>query len=308
MKKAVILGNTALNYSWFVLTYRQGLLRNGWDVTDIDYKSQSLQNIKGQLLTLKPKYVFTHLTFHQSVHNLSNVLNMYREVTQKVGTKFVHTCNDARREDRYMGDVSDVIYMAFVGTLDLVHNGNNAWNIPTYYAPYSSLCYDKMAKPVPDLMFPVPLFTGSYGSHNDRKKFIDKLLKRMKVAIVGTQTQGDLRHRTPELSVSARCILGLCTGYDIDGYIDVRPFQYLGTGACMIMRKYKNMDAVIPEHLYYPFDSYNNEGADKVLEHWERIQKTDTRPMQESAFEYIQAHHSCKVRLAFVLEKLENGY
>ncbi len=307
MKKAVILGNTALGYSWFYLTYRQGLMRNGWDVHDVDYKSQSLASIRDQLVSIKPQYVFTHLTFHQNINNLSSVLQMYREVTNKVGTKFVHTCNDARREDRYMGDISDVIYMAFVGTLDMCHSGHNAWNIPVFYTPYSTLCYDSMGKVKQNLMFPVPLFTGSYGSHKDRKNFIDKLAKRMKVALIATQSKSDLRHQTLDLSISARCILGLCTGYDIDGYIDVRPFQYLGAGACMIMRKFKKMDALIPEHLYYPFDSYGNDGADKVLEHWERIQKTDTRPMQESAFEYMQAHHSCKVRLAFVLEKLENG-
>jgi hypothetical protein len=304
--RVVLLGNTALNYSWFILTYRQGLQRNGCEVRDMDYKSQSLLNIRDQLISYKPDYVFTHLTFHQSVNNLASVLGMYRDVTNRVGTKFVHTCNDARHEDRYMGDISDVIYMAFVGTLDLVQSGLAAWNIPVWYAPYSSLCYDKMAEPINALQFKLPLFTGSYGSHRDRKEFIDRLIKRMRIFSIGTQSQSDLRHRTPELSASAKCILGLCTGYDIDGYIDVRPFQYLGTGACMISRKFKNQDAIIPEDLYYPFTSYGADGVNQVLEHWEKIQKTDTRPMQEKAFKYMQTHHSCEVRLKFVLEKL-NG-
>jgi hypothetical protein len=206
-----------------------------------------------------------------------------------------------------MGDISDVIYMAFVGTLDLVQSGLSAWNIPVWYSPYSSLCYDKMAKPVPDLSFQMPLFTGGYSSHRDRKEFIDRLIKRMNIMNIATQSQSDLRHRSHELSASAKCILGLCTGYDIDGYIDVRPFQYLGSGACMIMRKFKNMDAMIPDNLYYPFTSYGADGVDNLIEHWERIQKTDTTKMRESAFEFIQVNHSCEVRLAFVLEKLENG-
>ena len=45
-------------------------------------------------------------------------------------------------------------------------------------------------------------------------------------------------------------ILGLCTGYDLDGYIDVRPFQYLGEGAVLIARKFLNMDNIIPPDLY----------------------------------------------------------
>ena len=306
MNKAVILGNTRLNYSWFVLTYRQGLQRNGWEVIDMDYKSQSLNSIKQQLISMKPKYVFTHLSFHESVNNIGSVLQMYRDVKNAVGTRFVHTCNDARTIDRYMGDISDVIYMAFVGTLELVQNGLNAWNIPVWYAPYSSLCYDRIAPPAQDLMYPMPVFTGGYGSHQDRKNFIDKLLKRsFPLMVISTQSKNDLRHRTPELSASARAIMGLCTGYDIDGYIDVRPFQYLGTGACFISRKFKNMSATIPDELYYPFDSYGNDGVDQVLEHWETINKTDTTKIRQKAFDYMQMHHSCKARLSFVLEKLE---
>ena len=80
MNKAVILGNTRLNYSWFVLTYRQGLRRNGWDVIDVDYKSQSLGMIRNTLIEIKPKYVFTHLSFHESVNNVGAVLQMYRDV------------------------------------------------------------------------------------------------------------------------------------------------------------------------------------------------------------------------------------
>ena len=33
--KAVILGNTKLNYSWFVKTYREGLRKNGVEVYGI---------------------------------------------------------------------------------------------------------------------------------------------------------------------------------------------------------------------------------------------------------------------------------
>jgi hypothetical protein len=96
-----------------------------------------------------------------------------------------------------------------------------------------------MAEPVKDLMFKKPIFTGSPNSHKDRSQFIKKLQEIMPIKIVTTKSSENLRGRTPELSVSAKCILGLCTGYDIGGYIDVRPFQYLGTGACMIMRKFK---------------------------------------------------------------------
>ena len=303
--KAVLLGNTKLNYSWFILTYRQGLQRNGVQVYDIDYKSNSLANIKQMMIDIKADYCFTHLTFHTSVNPIGRVLQMYRDVTKAVGTKFIHTCNDARFQDRYMGDISNVIHMAFVGNLELLQTGLASWNIPVYFAPYSALCYDKMAKPAPDLMFKEPVFTGSVGSHGDRKQFIERIAKRVPIRVFQTQSQNDLRHRTPELSVSAKCILGLCTGYDVDGYIDVRPFQYMGAGACMISRKFMSMDAIIPPDLYYPITSYGSAGADQLIDHWNRIQKEDTTELRVKAFNYMQKHHSCKERMKLVLEKLE---
>ncbi len=311
--KVVLLGNTALNYSWFIKTYRQGLKRNGCELHEIDYKTNSLAGIRDQLVSIKPKYVFTHLTFHNNINSIGSVLGMYREVTKKVGTKWVHTCNDARTEDRYMGDLSDVIHMGFVGTLDMLYNCMSAWNIPVYYAPYSCLCYDEPSGPAKDLMFKEPVFTGGYGSHKDRKNFIDLLMKRIPIRMFATQSVNDLRHRTPELSMSAKCILGLCTGYNINGYIDVRPFQYMGTGAVMITRKFMGMDAMIPEEcekrhekLYYPITSYGTKGADQLIDHWNRIQKEDQTELRIAAFDFMQRNHSCEVRLQYILEKLKH--
>jgi hypothetical protein len=70
------------------------------------------------------------------------------------------------------------------------------------------------------------------------------------------------------LSVS----LGLCVGYEIPGYMDVRPFQYLGTGAFMIMRKFQDMDAYIPDDLYVGFQTYDEPQYVKKM--WERYKDT----------------------------------
>jgi hypothetical protein len=302
--KAVILGNTKLNYSWFVLTHRQGLKLNGAELFEIDYKSNPLLNIKQILLSIKADYVFTHLTFHAHINSIENVLQMQKEVNKKVGTKFIHTCNDARKEDRYMSDISDAFYMAFVGTHDMKKNCEKVWKIPVFYSPYSSLCYDKILPAEQDLAFREAVFTGSPGSHKDRSNFIQKLSKKIPLKIFQTQSNNDLRHKTRQLSSSAKCILGLCTGYDIDGYIDVRPFQYLGAGACMIIRKFKNMDKVIPSDIYFPINSYDDESIEKTVYYYKKCLTEDTSKMREKAFKYIQENHSCKVRIREVLDKI----
>ena len=118
MREAVILGNTKLGYSWFVLTHLDGLGKNGWRTHQIDYKTVPLKVIRDLLVSMKPEYVFTHLTFHQNVNPTSLVLEMYRDVNKKVGTKFIHTMNDARVVDRYMDNVEGSIYAAFVGNTE----------------------------------------------------------------------------------------------------------------------------------------------------------------------------------------------
>jgi len=309
--KAVILGNTKLNYSWFVKTYRQGLQRNGVEVHEIDYKTTALANIKQILLQLKADMVFTHLTFHAHVNPVESVLQMYRDVHKQVGTIFCHTCNDARTHDRYMGSVEGAYQVAFVGTHALAANCQKAWDIPCHYTPYSSLCYNTMALPVPELSFTEPVFTGSPNAHrtgwaDNRAQFIEDLMKVMPIRIFKTQSASDLRKRSHELSASAKCILGLCVGYEIDGYIDVRPFQYLGSGACMIMRKYPNTEDIIPDDLYMPIYGYGEEDVNQVYYHWQMIQRTDTMEMRQRAMDYIQQNHSCEVRIAEVLEHIKD--
>lgn len=302
--KFVILGNTKLGYSWFVLTHRQGIKLNGHELWEIDYKSTPLNNIASVLKSIKADFVFTHLTFHTSVHPTDRVLQMYRDVNRAVGTKFIHTLNDARTVDRYMDNVSDAIHCAFVGNTDCIDSCRDAWKIPVFFSPYSSLTYDSIAKRAPDLSFKDAVFTGSVGAHGDRSSFIKKLQERMPIKIFQTQSGNDLRKRTPELSISANNILGLCTGYDIDHYIDVRPFQYMGCGAVMTTRVFMNMDDIIPYHLFYPFYGYSDEDADEVKSIHYNFCQSDNMKLREKAFKFIQDHHSCKVRIGDCIDVL----
>jgi spore maturation protein CgeB len=302
--KAVIIGNTNLGYSWFVLTFTQGLMLNGVDVRHIDYKSTPLQQIKKKLLNFKPDIIFTHLSFHQHIHPTDRVLNFFKDIKKHIDVKVVHSCNDARTHDRYMGDLRGIFDIALVGSYPLVKNCTEAFKIPVNFCSYSSLTYDKMANFAPDLAFKQPVFTGSPGAHrtgwaDNRAGFIEALQKVMPIKIFKTQSGKDLRKRTPELSVSAECILGLCVGYEIPGYMDVRPFQYLGTGAFMIMRKFNDMDNYIPDDLYVSFENYDDPLYVKEL--WDRYRGKDTSEMRNNAFNYIQHHHSSKVRMKSVL-------
>jgi hypothetical protein len=311
IKKAVILGNTKSPmgrkepYSWFVLTYTQGLKLNNIDVHHVDYKSNSLKQIKNKIIDIKPDVVFTHLSFHSNLRPTHKVLQMQRDIIQACNPIFVHVMMDAYRDDRYMGDVSDAFHIAFVGNHEILERGRKAWNIPTHYSPYSALCYDEMAKPSKDLAFKEPIFTGSPYLHPDRSDFIRRLLKKIPLRIFQTQTGNDLRHRTPELSVSSSSILGLCTGYDITGYHNVRYWQFLGTGACLIARRFSNTKELIPDDLYFGFDGYTNGDVNKVIEYHKRSIKEDTTRMRVDAFNFIQKYHNCGGRIKDIIDVIE---
>jgi hypothetical protein len=292
-KKALIIGNTALNYSWFVKTFTQGLTLNDVTVYHVDYKSTPLDKLRWEILKIRPDYIFTHLSFHSHIHPTTTIMNFFKDIKSEISVKVIHTCQDARTKDRYMGD--------------LMNNCSKAFKIPVFYSPYSSLTYDKMGQRERELAFKNPVFTGSPGAHrtgwaDNRAGFIEALQRVMPIKIFKTQSGNDLRERTLNLSYSASCILGLCVGYEIPGYMDVRPFQYLGTGAFMIMRKFMDMDKYIPDDLYVPFYSYKDPMVVKNL--WDEWKDKDTMEMKQKAFKYVQQHHSCKVRMKQVLDVL----
>jgi hypothetical protein len=157
------------------------------------------------------------------------------------------------------------------------------------------------------LDFGVPVFTGIAGAHVDRAQFLKDLKAVMNIKLIETQSKKDLRDQTLDLSMSS-VILGLSTGYDVDGYMDVRPFQYLGAGAIMIMRKFNGMEKLIPDDLYFPFHSYGDATVVKNL--WERIQelkKSGLESRQEKIFKYMQQNHSSKVRMRRLVKILTQG-
>lgn len=303
MNKVVILGNIKTGYSWFCLTHIQGLKINGYNVVEIDYKSTSLHTLKQRLISENPKYIFTHLTFHSKINPTSDILQVYNDVKRVTDCKIIHTMNDARKKDRYMDDISGAIDVAFVGNTECIKVCKKAWNIPIYFSSYSSLHYDKMGKPTKKYMFENPVFGGSPNSHRDRSNFIKSLQKIINIEVFKTKSENDFRKNTLEISASAKCILGLCTGYNINHYIDVRPFQHLGAGAFMIMRKFKKMDDIIPDNLYVPFYSYDDPYVVKTL--FDEWKNKDTSKIRKRAFKYIQRHHSCKVRMKNVVNVIE---
>lgn len=309
--KICILGNTNSDprkaYSWFCKTTAQGLVLNGHEVIGFDYKSHSIDKIHDFLIKHKFDILFTHLTFHGH-HKVEKILEIFDEVRSCFDTKIIHTMQDARPEPRYKGDVSFAFDLALVGQKQNIDKFSRSWNIPVYYWPYSSMTYDRMSKYNKRYDFGVPVFPGNPDSHQDRKEFLRKLDSIMKIRILRTKSGVDIREKNLEFSRSTPCVLGLCTRYDwpLYGYFEVRPWQYLGAGACMIIRPYKDFHKVVDQKYYYSIDSYSMQAAHQVRDHWHRIQKDkNTIKLRQEVFDFIQKYHSSKVRMQQTIEVIE---
>lgn len=303
--RIMILGNVGNNiataYSWFVKTTYLGFTELGHKVKGIDWKTNNLDFIRKEVYKFQPRIIFTHLTFHghKSINDCFRLFKQFKDN----GIIMVHTLQDARKEPRGKMNISEAFNIAFTSQLENLGKFKDYWRVPTYFWPYSSLTLDKMPPVTEKYKFKHPLFTGSHLSHRDRSDFIRRLQNVMPLRIVGTKSPEDLRDATPYVSVSAKCILGLCTGYNIGGYIDVRPFQYLGCGAFMISRKFKWQERILPDDIHVLFHSYKDPMVVKDL--WKEWKKKDTWPIRKKAFEFIQKYHSCKVRMENTLKVIK---
>lgn len=297
--KVCILGNTKLNYSWFVLTYRQGLQLNGHEVLEIDYRSHSPSEIRDILFAEKPKYVFTHLTFH-AIYPIPKMLNLFEDIRKHTETKFVHILCDAREVPRYSEDISRSFYMSFLNQTKNRAKFQSLWKIPVVFAPYCALSYNEMSSYNKNLDYKSLIFMGSM-SHRKRNNLITQLKTKMPLKVFQTQSAEDKRSVTHELVASNKAILSACTGYDIDHFNEVRPWQLLGSGACMIHKKFKAEDDLIPDDLYF----HHNFDADEIKDIYNRISKEDTSDIRSRAFNFIQKYHSSKVRLKNIMNVLE---
>ena len=184
--KICTLGNTNLGYSWYVLGIRDACKYLGHSLSEIDYRSNPPGLIARKLEEIKPDVLFTHLTFH-NIYPVGDILQVYRDIRKKFGTKVIHVLADARHEPRYNRSLEGAIDHAFVSQTHNLKKFQSYWKVPTHYWQYYCLSYEKMAKPSPDLMAMFspdrPIYTGSI-SHPDRIAYLNGLQRIMNIKII----------------------------------------------------------------------------------------------------------------------------
>lgn len=305
--RIAVIGNTIREYSAFVTGVREGIIRCGHRYRGIDFRSTSFGQMEHLLKEFRPDYIFTHMILNASIGKTPGTLDILSSIRKKFGTKVIHTMQDARRTSRYPQDISQAVDMGLINQTECIKDFENTWKVPVYYWPYATLHQRNIAPPDPGLMDFEFIYTGNMNTdlYKERTAFVEKLRSKIKLHIFKTQEGNDKRALTAELSTSVKAILGVGLRYDIEGYIDVRPFQYVGAGALLITHVYKGMEKVFSygKHLV-TFEGYDVEKVISLYE-WACKNKEKVFRIRLAGFEFVQRRHSWEIRVKDAIDTIE---
>jgi hypothetical protein len=309
--RIVGLGNWHDYYSYFLYGIMEGTILNGHLFRPVPLFGQTLNQVFEQILWFKPQLVICHMIFNKQPHDQTNVLKMLRKIRAH-GIKVAYHAGDARSTPRYEANISPFVDFALCNH-DLMKKYSEIWGVPCYYWPYACLNQNGFIDPTDEFRCKVA-FAGSLeeGSkhHQPRAQFVKSLKQVIDIKTFPTPESGNTRFQTATLSQSAECILGFQMGLDIPGYLDVRPFQYIGAGALYFHDNHPNMNKVfIPGVHYVSFERDNvNDFVRKYIHYVENFPEQGMA-IKKTGFDYCQKYHSYKERMAAVISLIEGkGY
>lgn len=301
------LGDYDSYYSYFLYGVMEGAIRNGYWFRPVPLYNHLLDFIFEQVQWFRPHVLFCHTIFNRRPHNREEVLERLRDLRVNLGVKVVYHAGDARRYPRYPKDISESVDIALLNN-SLTDEFSDIWRIPTIHWPYMALHQSDISSP--SLIYESEVaFTGYLGDsdhHEPRSKFIAKLREFVPVKIFPTEETGNTRFQTAELSSSAKAVLGFQMGLDIPGYLDVRPWQYIGSGALYFHDRCDSMDLFFRDGEHYvAFDRDNPKDFVDKFEFYTKKKPSLGEKIRKEGFEYCQTFHDTTCRIKSVINVLE---
>lgn len=301
------LGDYQNYYSYFLYGAMEGAILNGAWFRPIPLFGTGLESVKAQLNFFKPHILLIHMIFNKRPYRQEDVFQILRDVRLRYGTKVFYHMGDARKNPRHPEDISNFV------DAGLVNNGlycefSNIWHVPCFHWPYPCLQQEKIyhRSQVPEIYHREVVFTGSVDDnmhHKERADFIKKLKEAIDVTVFPIPITGNTRFQTADVSGGADAVLGVQMGLDIPLYLDVRPFQYIGSGALYF---HDNCDA-----MNYFFDSgthfvsYERNNSEDFLNnfyYYTQHNKRAGEKIRMEGFAYAQKYHSTKARMNGVIQ------
>ncbi len=302
------LGDYHKYFSYFLYGTMEGSIRAGHWFRPIPLFHIPLTLVEEQIDFFRPEIMFAHCIFNRKPHKRDDVFDMLRRIRKKYGTKICYHMGDARSEPRYPHDISEIVDLCLVNNTGKLEEWSNLWNVPTLHWPYAAL-YQKEIAPVDERYRANIVFTGSLGGnehHAPRTLFIKELQQSgLDIRTYPDPELGNSRFQTDLVAASSDAVLGFQMGGNIEGYVDVRPYQYIGAGALYFQDKHPNIDAFFKDGVHYV--GYERDNATDLIKkiNWYRGMPDEAMKIRQTGFEYCQRHHSTHARVEAVIQYFE---
>jgi hypothetical protein len=304
--RIVGLGDYANYYSYFTGGILHGAVAAGAWFRPVSLFGQSLEAVKEQVNFFKPHIILAHMIFNRKPHNQDQVFDMLRGF-RKSGIKICYHMGDARFNPRYPGDISDIIDIGLVNNM-IGNRFSSIWGIPCYHWPYGCMPQDEILSEAPKQYQCTFAFTGSLsdqpGHHQERTQFVRSLKEKgVDVKLFPNAETGNTRFQTAEMAAGAWGVLGVGMGEEIAGYLDVRPFQYIGAGALYFHNHSEAMKSFFEPGTH--FVSYEKNNPNDLMSKEFEINPEKRISIIREGFKFCQEYHSMKARVKFVIDLID---
>jgi len=294
-----VLGNFERYPSFYNLVSTYGIIQSGHIARPIQLTGEDPQHIKQQLDFFKPHIIMSHCLFDKKPEGWrEKVWEVIADIRKKWGSKHFTHLGDNRSVPRYPHNISDFVDFGLVNNSE-PETFEKYWKIPCFTWRYSCIksgaIHAQDSNFAHDLVFTGSLDTGQH--HANRKHFIDNLQNRIKVKTYPDKKYGNSMFLTDVISASAKGVLAPQIPAKVKGFIDVRPFQYIGAGAILFSDGQEIKQYFVPNKHYV---EYKTDDVDDFIDKYNYyVNKNPNKgtSIRYTGFSYCQEYHSSVNRI-----------
>jgi len=312
------IGDYTKYFSYFLMGTAQGTFLNGHLHYAINIR-QHPNMIEEQLKYFKPHLVFCHMIFSEHLKDARGFLDreplheMLAKTKRKLGFKVAYGEGDAKKQPRYPYPATELIDLGLINS-KLYQNFQSILSVPCIHWPYFAVNQNEINVSNKKFEYSA-IFAGNFSNrsvghlHYGRERFLTLLRKKIPgLKLFPDEEIGNTKFCSQEIASSADCVVGINQGFDVEGYLDTRAFQYIGAGGLFFMDPSPAMDLFFEPNIHYvPYERHNATDFASKYQYYMEQHRDKNKEIRKNGFEYVQKWHSAKRRVQMVIDILLNG-
>ena len=322
-------------FSYFLMGTAQGSFLNGHLHYSIPIR-QHYEEIENQLRYFRPHFVFCHMIFSENLAAMikgdenaeweqytdrgetkmkkiespikrERFHEMLAKTRRQLGFKVLYQEGDAKRIPRYPHPITELVDLVLINSRQ-TEEYEKIFRVPTIHWPYFAMNLDA-PQPSDNLFNAQMVFAGNMSPRNrghlhyGRAEFLEGLKKHFNLKTFPNDNIKNTRFLSAEVASSAEVVLGINQGMNIPGYLDTRPFQYIGAGAFFFMDPSDAMnDFFQPTVHYVPYERHNVQSVRDWYNHYFKEHRDKVKEVRQTGFEYVQRWHTAAHRVKMAID------